>query len=77
MIGNTKCLKKGYWFCEYTDKAEGIGIKPLHNDSQFIAINPQGLTDIVDRNYQEVPASRQETVKAVYDAFMLYRAATK
>jgi hypothetical protein len=76
-IGNTKCLKKGYWFCEYTDKAEGIGIKPLHNDSQFIAINPQGLTDIVDRNYQEVPASRQETVKAVYDAFMLYRAATK
>ncbi|CAK8719784.1 MAG: S-layer homology domain-containing protein [Candidatus Electronema aureum] len=63
-----------YWFYRYIDKANQLTIKPFYNGLKFISIS--NVSDIVDEMNKEIPASRQETVKAVYDAYTLYRSIT-
>jgi len=74
-IYSEKTCQEGVWFCQYVEKAEKDGIEPLHNGSKFVSINPNphDLSDVVDKDGNEILATREETVKAVYDAYTIYK----
>jgi hypothetical protein len=71
-INLNKC-GKGHWFCEYTEKAQQLKVQASYLGLQPMSINPQNLSDIIDDNGHEIPASRQDFAKAVYDAYTIYK----